>query len=238
MSHPAEAPVPTNHLIEALPARARASLMRQVSPVELLAGRVLCEQGQRYRDAYFPLTSRLSEVAGVAGHPLMQVSRIGSEGMLGATLLLGVARAPLRVLVQGSGSAWRLGAAQLRQELRGSPALRDALGRYLFLHVELSAQGTACARFHEVEPRLARCLLMVHDQAHADHFHLTHQILADMLGVQRSAVTLSAGSLQRAGLIRYSRGRIDILSRRGLEDAACGCYKADFASSARSDPSG
>jgi CRP-like cAMP-binding protein len=232
MPSPPEATV-ANGLIAALPTRVRHSLLRQVETVELASGSVLCEQGERYHDAYFPLTSRLSQVALVPGHPPLQVGQIGSEGMLGATLLLGFWRAPLRAVVQGSGSAWRLGAAALRHELRNSRALRDALGRHLFLHIEHLAQGAACARFHEVEPRLARCLLMVNDQARNDGFQLTHQQLADILGVQRSAVTLAAGALQRAGMIRYSRGRIDIRCRVALEAASCSCYAAGIAAQAR-----
>jgi CRP-like cAMP-binding protein len=223
---PSEPPV-TNGLIAGLPARVRDRLLRQEGPVQLEAGSVLCEQGQPYRDAYFPLTGRISQVVLVAGHPPLGVFLIGSEGMLGATLLLGSEVAPLRAVVQGSGNAWRVSAVLLRRELRDSRALRAMIERYLFVHVEQWAQAVACARFHEVDVRLARCLLLVHDRAPADRFHMTHQALADMLGVQRSAVTLAAGSLQAAGVIRYSRGGIDILSRDALEAASCGCYAAD-----------
>ena len=232
-----EVPV-SNGLIAALPSRLRERLLGQVETVELAFGSVLCEPGERYREAYFPLSSRLSQVVLVPGHPPLQVNQIGRDGMLGATLLLGTGRVPMRAVVQSAGSAWRLGAAKLQQELRTSAALRDALGRHLFLRIEQLAQGTACARFHEVEPRLARCLLMVHDQSSQDRFHLTHQLLADILGVQRSAVTLAAGELQRAGAIRYSRGGIDVVSRSQLEAASCSCYAAGEAARAQQRQAG
>jgi len=151
---------------------------------------------------------------------------IGNEGLLGVTLVLDVPLAPLRGVVQGPGSALRMTAQELRAELKKSPSLGRTLNRYLYVLSAQLSQTAACTRFHEIEPRLARWLLMTHDRAHADHFHLTHQFLANMLGVQRSAVTIAAGALQARGLLRYSRGEIRILDRKGLEAAACECYRA------------
>lgn len=189
-------------------------------------GTILCEPDQPLRHVFFPLTGFISLVATVTSHPALELGLIGSEGMLGATMVLGVNSAGLQGIVQGSGTALRLTAAQLRQELQQSLALRGTLKRYLFvLHAQL-AQSAACTRFHEIKARLARWLLLTHDRAHADHFHLTHQCLANMLGVQRSAITIAAGTLQRRKLIHYSRGDIWILDRQGLEATSCECYQA------------
>ena len=106
----------------------------------------------------------------------------------------------------------------------GDPALLRTLKRYLYVLMEQLSQTAACTRFHEMEARLTRWLLMTHDRAHADHFHLTHQFLADMLGVQRSAVTIAAGDLQERGLVEYTRGQIHVLDRKGLESVSCECY--------------
>ena len=122
-------------------------------------------------------------------------------------------------MVQGPGTALRMSAPDLRVELKASPSLVRTLQRYLYVLSAQLAQTASCTRFHEIEARLARWLLMTHDRAHGDHFHLTHQFLANMLGVQRSAVTIAAGGLQGRGLIRYTRGEIRILDRAGLEGA-------------------
>ena len=150
---------------------------------------------------------------------------IGNEGMLGATLVLGVEVAPMRAVVQGAGAAWRMNPRDSRRNCT-TPALRRTIHRYLYVLLTQFAQSAACTHFHEIEPRLARWLLMTHDRAHADHFYLTHEVLAAMLGVRRSSITIAAGALQQRGLIRYVRGDISILDRPGLEAAACGCYDA------------
>lgn len=215
-----------NLLIGRLPRTQRERLLAKCELVEYDFGTVLAEPGRPYRELYFPLSSFISLVAVVGSHPALEMGLIGNEGMLGATLVLGVGTAPLRAVVQGPGPVLRIGAAELRQQLQTSPALLACLKSYLFVLLAQLSQTTACSRFHETEARLARWLLMTHDRAHADHFHLTHQYLADMLGVQRSAVTIAAGSLQRQGLIHYVRGEINIISRAGLEAVSCECYAA------------
>ncbi len=215
-----------NQLLSLLPQDERERLLAQCEPVELVFGTTLCEQDQPFLNIYFPLTGFISRVTDLTGHAPLEMGLIGHEGMLGATLALGINGAPMRAVVQGAGAALRMTAAQLRRELGRSPCLLRTLNRYLFILMAQLAQMGACAHFHEIEPRLACWLLMAHDRAHADHFRLTHSDLAGMLGVRRSGITIAAGALQQRGLIRYSRGEIGILDREGLEAASCECYAA------------
>jgi CRP-like cAMP-binding protein len=156
----------------------------------------------------------------------LEMGLIGNEGMLGAHLALGVGTAPMRALVQGACTACRITRDRFQQELLTNPGLRRSIYRYLYVLLTQFAPSAACTHCHEIEPRLARWLLMTQDRAHADHFHLTHEVLATLLGVRRSGITLAAGALQQRGLIHYVRGNIRILDRPGLEVAACGCYVA------------
>src|SRR5688572_15217176 len=215
-----------NRLIDGLPHEARNSILKLCEPVELEFGMIVCEADQLLRYVYFPLTCFISLVAKVEDHPPLEIALIGNEGMLGATLALGVNAARLRGIVQGSGTALRMTAGQLQRELSDNSALSRVVKRYLYVLLAQLSQSTACGRFHEIKARLARWLLMTHDRAHADHFRLTHQYLADMLGVRRSAVTIAAGALQKKKLIQYRRGEIRVVNRRALEIASCECYQA------------
>lgn len=217
---------PVNQLLERLPRKDRDDILSRCEAVDLEFGTILCEPDQLCEYAYFPLTSFISQVEISNGRAPLEINLIGDEGMLGVTLMLGVDGAPLRAVVQGSGSALRMHRLPLRDEIHNSSALRDILHRYLYVMVTQLSQTTVCTHFHEIEARLVRWLLLTHDRAHADHFHLTHQFLANMLGVQRSAITIAAGALQRRKLIRYTRGEIHILDRPGLEAASCECYRA------------
>lgn len=221
----AQTPV-ANRLIERLPQGERSRVLESCETVERLFGDVLCEPDQLYAHVYFPLTGFISLVTALKGHPPLEMGLIGNEGMLGGTLALGVPIAPIRAVVQGSGSLLRMTTLQLQRQLRVCPSLRCALDRYLYVLMAQLSQLAVCAHFHDIEPRLARWLLMTGDRAHAEHFHLTHEALADMLGVRRSGVTIAAGSLQRRKLIRYARGEIHVLDRPGLQAAACACYGA------------
>ncbi|MCX7061691.1 MAG: Crp/Fnr family transcriptional regulator [Gammaproteobacteria bacterium] len=213
-----------NRLLAALPVGERAALMSLAETVELRFGDVLCEPDESYRHVYFPLAGFISLLSRIDGHPPLEMGLIGSEGMLGATLLLGVPTVPFRALVQGPGSALRIAAAPFRKIIAGSPALDRILRQHVYLLLMQLGQTAACTRFHDVGHRLARWLLMTHDRAGGDHFKLTHQFLADMLGVRRSGITTAAGVMQEAGLIRYVRGDIEVLDRSGLEQASCSCY--------------
>jgi CRP-like cAMP-binding protein len=222
-----------NRLLTALPAAVSSRLLAGQSLVELTLSDVLVDPGQRTRHVFFPVDGFVSLLAVQTGGTVLEVGLVGDEGMIGTSLLLGVEVAPLRALVQGEGHAWRLDADKFRHELRGSRSLRDVLNRYLYVQLSQLAQNAACTRFHFVEARLARWLLMTRDRAHSREFRVTHEFLANMLGVRRAGVTRAAGTLHRRKLIRYSRGDLEIADERGLEMTACSCYASDRKTYAR-----
>ena len=225
MSATKEAPK-INQLIAGLPANERRQILRLSEPVDLVFGAVLCQAGAFLQYAYFPLTSLISLGVITSDHKPLGVAMIGNEGVLGATLALDIHTVRLRAVVHGSGAALSLPAPQLRRLLRSNPGLSGVLRRYSYVLMGQLLQTAACNSFHEVEMRLARWLLMTDDRSHSKQFHFTHQFLANLLGVQRSAVTIAAGRLQDQKLISYARGRIRILSRSALEAATCECYAA------------
>lgn len=219
----------TNQLIDRLPASTAQSLLAACHPVHLEFDQVIAEAAAPVDRVLFPTTAIISVTAQVDHHRPLEMGMIGHEGMLGATLALGVDRHPMQAIVQGSGSALDIPATRFQRMLEGSPVLKSVVDGYLFVLAEQLSQTAACNAFHEVAARLARWLLMMDDRAGGQPLVLTHLFLGDMLGVRRSAVTIAAGQMQDKQLIRYSRGHIQVLSRPGLESVACECYPATLA---------
>jgi CRP-like cAMP-binding protein len=214
-----------NRLLAALPAGEYRDLLAGLQPVELACGDVLHEPGHPIRDVYFPVDGLVSLLATVEGHRALEVGLVGREGMVGISLALGVDVSSVRAVVQGGGTALRMSAARFRKELCASVALQDEVYRFADASLSQANRNVACQRFHVVEARLARRLLMTGDALRSEEFLLTQAFLADMLGVRRVGVTEAACALQQRGLISYRRGRIRILDRNGLEAAACECYR-------------
>ena len=169
-------------------------------------------------------TSRTTAWSLADGGEGLEVGLVGRDGMVGMPLALGAASSPVRVLVQGAGSALRMSAARFRAELKRDAALRRLLERCAHVSMSTAMQIAVCNKVHMLSERLARWLLMVRDRLALEEFPLTQEFLADMLGVRRAGVTEAAGALQERGLIRYARGRIQILDVGSLSAAACSCY--------------
>lgn len=184
----------------------------------------MCEAEKPFQHVYFPVTGVISLVKELQGHHRVETEQIGNEEMLGVTLMLGVDAAHERSLVQTSGTALRMLPSELVETLQHCPVATQNFKHYVYVMILQLTQTAICFRFHDVAARLARALLIVHDRAHSDHFNLTHQVLADMLGVQRGGVNIAAGHLQRRNIIHYTRGHISILDRRALEGKSCDCY--------------
>lgn len=214
-----------NSLLAALPRMEYQRLAAGLEPVVLTFGDVLYEPGEPIRHVYFPSKSLVSLLTLVDGRLALEIGMVGPEGMLGTTLALGVGVSPVRALVQGAGVAMRMKSARFVKELRQNLPLQRALYSYTHTLMAQVAQTAACNRFHVVQARLARWLLMTRDRIQSDNIHLTQEFLAHMLGVQRVGVTRAAGQLQKRKLIEYSRGKIRIVDQRGLEAASCSCYQ-------------
>jgi CRP-like cAMP-binding protein len=223
------APSPvTNRLLARLPSEDRARLLAACEEVQLAFAQVLAEPGEPVRDVYFPTSSFISLLAPIGGSNMLEVALTGNEGIYGMPLALGVAASPVRALVQGPGAAWRMDGEKFRGELEACPALRACVDGYAHVLMSQVIHTAGCNRFHRVEQRVARWLLMTADRSHSNSFHMTQAFLAYMLGVRRVGITEAASALQRRGLIEYTRGEITVLSRRGLERTACSCYRSDL----------
>jgi CRP-like cAMP-binding protein len=214
-----------NLLLAALPPEDLARMLPALDQVQVDVGAVLCEPGDPIRHIYFPHDSLISMMAVAEVRMTLEVGLVGREGMLGATVALGHETTQVRAVVQRAGSASRIDADLFRTEFSRSPALQRVLYRYTDSLLAQAIQIAVCSRYHVLEARLARSLLVTRDRLQSDRFHLTHEFLAHALGVRRVGVTKAASALQQQGLINYSRGNIEILDPEGLAQSACTCYE-------------
>jgi CRP-like cAMP-binding protein len=220
-------PVPAgNTLLASLPPTDREQVIGACKQVELILGESVCKPGDLLRHVYFPADSYISLITPIGDSESLEVGMVGNEGVFGITLLLDVKVSPLMGLVQGGGQALRMTSRLFSRIAKESAPFRQTLNRYMYVLTTQLAQTAACNRFHLLDARMARWLLMTQDRAHSDTYRLTHQFLAYMLGMRRAGITEAAGRLQAKGLIRYARGELTVLNRKGLEAASCPCYGA------------
>lgn len=236
MSNKSRPPPIRNQLLAALPGKDYKRLLPHLESVSLPFMEVLYESGEIITHVYFPNDGLISLSVVMEDETPREVALIGNEGMLGTAVVLGMNATPTRALIQMPGNAMRMKAEVLRDELKHGGALPDLLQRYTHALFAQVSQAAACVGAHEVDKRLSRLLLLTHDGAQGDEFEMKHEFMAMILGVTRSVVTRAAGNLQNEKMIHYTRGRVTILDRRGLEATACECYgavKEEYERSAR-----
>ena len=192
----------------------------QMAPEEVVYG-----SGETVEYVYFPLTAMLSWIATTTEGERIEVGVVGWEGMVGVPEMLGYKNASFTVEAELPGEVIRVRAERFKEIFNNSDSLQKTLFRYTFTALTQLAQSSVCNRFHTVEERMNRWLLMAHDRCDGDELNLTQEILAGMIGARRPAVNIVLGNLQKAGFIRAERGRIKILNRAGMENSACECYR-------------
>lgn len=235
------APRPRNRILAQLPAEEYTSIARHLTSVDLPVGKRLSEPNLTIDYIYFPNTGLISTDAITLSGEQVEVGVIGREGFSGVLALFDQPQLSHSVVMQGAGEGFRIRAGLLRTEFQKRPVLQKLVHTFLYLQTAQITQSVLCNRLHEVEARLARWLLLSADRMETESLHLTQEFLSQMLGVQRSTVTVAAGELQRAGIIGYSRGHIHILDRPGLIERACECYSivnATYERVLRRTPSG
>lgn len=213
-----------NRLLSALPREEYERLSRHLEPVRLAAGQTLYDVGDAVRHAYFPKGGMLSLLSTTEAGRTIEIGMIGNEGMAGIPIILSSDAAPYTVMVQFSCNALRIRRRELREEFNRGGRLHELLLRYTHALLTQVAQSAACNRFHPIEKRLCRWLLISRDRVHTDALRLTQEYLSYMLGVPRTSVTAVARGLQERGLISYRRGSIVVLDRPRLESISCECY--------------
>lgn len=217
-----------NQLINHFSLEDKRWILQTSTPISLAFGDSLTHTNELVEYVYFPTTCFISSLIEVAGHQPLEMSLIGNEGMLGASLALNNQYSPMSAIVQGEGTALRINASNFIEHMNESEAMKRIVHKYLFVTMQQLSQSAACNRFHEVAQRLARWLLMSQDRTHSKSLHLNHEFLANMLGVRRSAISIAAANLQKQEIISYRRGEITILQTKRLEQASCDCYRASL----------
>jgi CRP-like cAMP-binding protein len=215
-----------NEILLSLPSKERNALFPDLHYVPMGTHDVLHEAGQPITHGYFVNGGLASVLNVMSDGKSIEVGLAGKEGFVGLPLVVGLSTSPARVVVQVAGSALRIRASDFGKTLRQCPELERQLNRFAQAMAMQSAQVAACNRAHEVEERLARWLLMSQDRLGGDCVPLTQEFLAHMLGTRRATVTVAAGILQKAGLIRYTRGQVNVVNRSELENASCECYQS------------
>jgi len=213
-----------NHLLAALPTPDFERLQRALKLVTLPLGQVLYESGSRLRQVFFPTTSIVSLLYMMADGASAEIAVVGNEGIIGVSLFMGGETTPSRAVVQSAGHAYQLTGKLLKEEFTRAGAMQHLLLRYTQALLTQMAQTAVCNRHHSLDQQLCRWLLLSLDRLASNELIMTQELIANMLGVRREGVTEAAGALHRAGLIKYSRGRITVLDRAGLEDRTCECY--------------
>jgi CRP-like cAMP-binding protein len=221
---PPKPPPEANRLLAALTPEDRERLAADLEFVSLPLGEVIYESGSRQDYVYFPTTAIVSLLYVMEDGASAEIAIVGNEGIVGVSLIMGGETTPSRAVVQSAGTAYRLPGRLLKREFTRGAALQHLLLRYVQALLTQMAQTAVCNRHHSVDQQLCRWLLLSMDRLPSNQLVMTQELIANMLGVRREGVTEAAGKLQRAGLIRYSRGRITVLDRAGLEARACECY--------------
>ena len=213
-----------NHILRTLPPKEYERLLPQLQPTSLIQNEVLYDVGAPITGGYFVNTGLVTCLTVMSNGDSVEVGLLGHEGFTGVPILLNISHSSARFTVQITGDAWRINADALHELLPELPMLERLLFRFAYLQALQAQQIAGCNRLHEIGERLARWLLMAQDRVRLEILPLTHDLVAGMLGTRRSSVTVAAGSLQRAGIIEYGRGKVHVLNRKKLEEAACECY--------------
>jgi CRP-like cAMP-binding protein len=214
-----------NLLLATLPADEYDRIVSFLEPVTFVLGQSIYESGAHLKHIYFPTTSIVSLLYMTESGASAEIGIVGNEGAVGIGLFMGGDTAPNRAIVQSAGDALRMKARVLQEEFIRGGTFQLSLLRYTQALISQISQTAVCNRLHTIEQQLCRWLLLSHDRLESDELKMTQELIANMLGVRREGVTYAAGRLQSEGLIEYSRGRITILNRKGLEATVCECYR-------------